>query len=114
MQSLNTKNAKTYDYMRRSNEVADRILAKTWDKKHTRTLGKGGAKGGRGAGQRAPVSRICSPPRGGRALSPATRTLSPTRTGIRWDSGQGQGQGQEHRPMREEPEVELLNPNLYA
>lgn len=48
MQSLNPHNAKTYDYMRRSDEVADRILnkskqllAKTWDKKCPRSAGSG-------------------------------------------------------------------------
>lgn len=60
MQSLNPHNAKTYDYMRRSDEVADRILskskqllAKSLDKKHSARSREGVT----------PVRRIRSPPR---------------------------------------------------
>lgn len=105
MQSLNPNNAKTYDYMRRSDEVADRIvnksrqlLAKTWDKKHTRHLGRSRSSG---YGQE-PVRRICSPPRSQRALAVATRTVSPER-------------GQPAPFLHHDGEdVSLLNPDLYT
>ena len=103
--------------MRRSNEVADRILAKTWDKKHTRSLGIGVARGGIDAGagpgnrphktrsasghreRPPPVTRICSPPRAKRTLSP---NLSPQRIHDQYSHGQGGH------------DVALLNPNLYT
>ena len=113
MQSLNPHNAKTYDYMRRSDEVADRVvkksrqlLAKTWDKKHTRHLGRAHSSGyGYGQGQGgggAPVQRICSPPRNKRTLVAATRTVSPER-------------GQPVPFLHHEGEdASLLNPGLYT
>ena len=67
MQSLNPHNAKTYDYMRRSNDVADRILnkskqllAKTWDKKHSKSM-RGRFNGSKDTRSRSPVKRVCSP-----------------------------------------------------
>lgn len=102
MQSLNPNNAKTYDYMRRSNEVADRVLnkshqllAKTWDKKHMRSLGIGARETKSASGNK--VNRVCSPPRK-RALSPAAKATSPDRYG----------------GVAIDQPVALLNPYLYT